>query len=559
MVKADVVNFAKSKWPLLFSKYYEATQISGPDVGAVNVILAVNSTGICIVTNAERVLLQLTYIEIHSIALLHHQAEKQFQLLTVQGYEFVYQSPSADVITDLVQWVINSLKQISKYFIAIQDYSPPGGGGLLNMKRGDLIALEEGEREGDWLTGYNVLTGDWGEFPGTSVRVLPTILQPPLHIVAHFNKEGALDGTLRAKAIQRIIPMENKHTLEQYCKKSFREPLGLENLWQHSPQPLRLPLHKSLQSHPQKDVAVTGYMGVLKYMGDLPIPAGKQTDITEIIFQGPMEHEVLRDELFCQLMKQLTDNKSLNSEEKGWELMCLATGLFAPSSEVLKELRLFLSSREQPMAYDSLQRLEECLTHGNRKHPPHWTEVQAMQQKVPITHTILFPNFTEQRFEVNSTTRIGDLVQHIGDRLNFQSAEGFCLVVSIRDKTVALANEEFLFDSIQEICSWVASDSSFKKVPQAYQDAVQVEIQRMENLNIIERSKSTYVNAIIPGRTTLLLTLSVVYPHNTCQAMQTTSLSYLFITSREFPTNIYKINSETYLSFNIKTLNYNHL
>lgn len=51
------------------------------------------------------------------------------------------------------------------------------------MKRGDLIALEEGEKGGEWLTGYNVLSGDWGEFPATSVRVLPTILQPPLHIV----------------------------------------------------------------------------------------------------------------------------------------------------------------------------------------------------------------------------------------------------------------------------------------------------------------------------------------------------------------------------------------
>lgn len=51
------------------------------------------------------------------------------------------------------------------------------------MKQGDLIALEEGERGGEWLTGSNVLTGDWGEFPAANVRVLPTILQPPLHIV----------------------------------------------------------------------------------------------------------------------------------------------------------------------------------------------------------------------------------------------------------------------------------------------------------------------------------------------------------------------------------------
>lgn len=54
------------------------------------------------------------------------------------------------------------------------------------MKKGDLIALEEGERGGEWLTGSNVLTGDWGEFPAANVRVLPTILQPPLHIVVHL-------------------------------------------------------------------------------------------------------------------------------------------------------------------------------------------------------------------------------------------------------------------------------------------------------------------------------------------------------------------------------------
>lgn len=68
-----------------------------------------------------------------------------------------------------------------------------------------------------------------------------------------------------------------------------------------------------------------------------------------------------------------------------------------------------------------------------------------------------------QRFEVNSTTRIVDLIQKIGDRLGFQSIEGFCLVASVNEKTVSLPSEDFLFDAIQEICSWVAADSSTLK------------------------------------------------------------------------------------------------
>lgn len=33
----------------------------------------------------------------------------------------------------------------------------------------------------------------------------------------------------------------------------------------------------------------------------------------------------------------------------------------------------------------------------------------------------------------------------------------------MKEKTVALANEEFLFDAIQEICSVVANDSTYNK------------------------------------------------------------------------------------------------
>lgn len=73
--------------------------------------------------------------------------------------------------------------------------------------------------------------------------------------------------------------------------------------------------------------------------------------------------EALRDETYCQIIKQLTDNKLRNSEEKGWELLWLATGLFPCSTTLQREINLFLRSKvtRVPLAADCQQRLYKTI------------------------------------------------------------------------------------------------------------------------------------------------------------------------------------------------------
>ena len=67
-VKEEIVNFSKLRWPLLFSRFYEARQLSGPTLPKNEVILAVNWTGVYIVDDQEHVLLECSFPEITNVS-----------------------------------------------------------------------------------------------------------------------------------------------------------------------------------------------------------------------------------------------------------------------------------------------------------------------------------------------------------------------------------------------------------------------------------------------------------------------------------------------------------
>ena len=105
------------------------------------------------------------------------------------------------------------------------------------------------------------------------------------------------------------------------------------------------------------------FTAILKYMGDLPSRALRTSnELTDQIFGGPLKYEILRDEVYCQIMKQLTSNRNPHSEQRGWDLLWLATGnweiiklqkkpkffsgLFPCSKNLIKDLTLFQKTRK---------------------------------------------------------------------------------------------------------------------------------------------------------------------------------------------------------------------
>ena len=109
--------------------------------------------------------------------------------------------------------------------------------------------------------------------------------------------------------------------------------------------------------------------------------------------------------MYCQIIKQLTENRLKTSEERGWELLWMACGLFPCGNVLLKEINTFLESKaaQFPIAIDCQRRLltstkyDNSEGNGARKYPPHLVEVDAIQSKTTqIFHRVFFPDDTNQ-------------------------------------------------------------------------------------------------------------------------------------------------------------------
>ncbi|XP_018103359.1 unconventional myosin-VIIa isoform X2 [Xenopus laevis] len=482
-VKENVVDFARFKWPLLFSRFYEAFKFSGPSLPKNDVIVAVNWTGVYFVDEQEQVLLELSFPEIMAVSSSRggKMQGQSFTLATIKGDEYTFTSNNAEDIRDLVVTFLEGLRKRSKYVVALQDNPNPVGddSGFLSFQKGDLILLDHDTGEtimnSGWAHGYNERTKNKGDFPTEIVYVMPTVTKPPGEIVALVTMTPDQKQDV-VKAVQlNTLEHEEKmkpYTLEEFSYDYFRPPpkhtlsrvmitknRGKDKLWSYTREPIKQALLKKvLMSDELSQEACMAFIAILKYMGDYPSKRMRSVnELTDQIFEGALKGEPLKDEIYCQVLKQLTDNHIKYSEEKGWELLWLLTGLFPPSNVLLPHVQRFIQSRKQhALAADCMHRLQRALRNGSRKYPPHLVEVEAIQHKTTqIFHKVYFPDDTDEAFEVESSTKAKDFCQDIANRLLLKSAEGFSLFVKISDKVISVPEGDFFFDFVRHLTDWI--------------------------------------------------------------------------------------------------------
>uniref|UniRef100_A0A663M3P0 Myosin VIIB n=1 Tax=Athene cunicularia TaxID=194338 RepID=A0A663M3P0_ATHCN len=476
-VKEQLVDFARFQWPLLFSRFFEVTKFSGPSLPKNHFIVAVNWKGICFLDESEKRLLELTFPEITGIHT--NRAVKSFgqscTLITLRAEEFVLTSVNSVVIAELVVMFLEGLKKRSRFAVAMHEKKSQDPA-ILSFKKGDLLIFTEDKRldaNSGWICAQNERTSKTGNVFLEEIYIIPSLTKPSSQVLSLLmmspdQRRTASQNSYMDEPDEEDLEVK-PYTLEEFSYEHFRTPekesisktvlqksRGRSQLWAHSKEPLKQPLLKRACTDPDlRDLACQAFIDILS----LYYPS-KQThssvEVTDQIFVAAIQEEVLRDEIYCQIMKQLTENRNRYSMTKGWQLLWLCTGLFPPSKSLLKHAQKFMETRQKErLALECSRRIQTVMRSGSRKWAPHPVEVEAiLQNNTKISHKICFPNETEQTFDVGTNTKIRTLCQKIASKLQLSSWEGFSLFVKIADKVISQNEADYFFDSLRQVTDW---------------------------------------------------------------------------------------------------------
>jgi hypothetical protein len=136
------------------------------------------------------------------------------------------------------------------------------------------------------------------------------------------------------------------------------------------------------------------FQNLLGYMGDKQMPFAPM--LAQDVLRKGFDTKGLRDEIYCQIIKQLTNNPRPESVAKGWQLLCMCVATFPPSFDFEMYLMHFILERRDTgrgvvvsFAKYCLRTLEAMLSHGEGVgYVPQVEEIKAFAERPPVLATI---------------------------------------------------------------------------------------------------------------------------------------------------------------------------
>ncbi|XP_009466220.1 PREDICTED: unconventional myosin-XV [Nipponia nippon] len=276
---------------------------------------------------------------------------------------------------------------------------------------------------------------------------------------------GASAGTCPMLAFaQRYFRTLRHGTTESCGTKAKRDVPNVLEMLMFTKTPIQESLIEFVDGGISK-LAAEAFQAVMKFMGDHPLRGQTELDAICTILKLCAEHEVLRDEVYCQIIKQVTNNTSSKPDscQKGWRLLYILAAYYK-CSEVLRPFLLaFLqdASRHPELPFQGIakaceQNLRKTLQFGGRSLFPSSMELRAMVAgRSAKRQLFLLPGGIERHLKIKTCSVALDVIEELCCEMGLQHPEAFdeyiLFVVTDRGQSVRpLTRREYVLDVAAE-------------------------------------------------------------------------------------------------------------
>ncbi|CAF3546374.1 unnamed protein product [Rotaria sordida] len=230
-----------------------------------------------------------------------------------------------------------------------------------------------------------------------------------------------------------------------------------------SKSPIQTPLLRQ-SSNDSNRIIRQCFLSIMRYMGDNNMARG-QTDIDCLFYllKNMHKHRTLIDEILCQIIKQLTDNKSTKNDsvQRGWKLLTIILNYFIPSEHLQPYFIKYLHDnriKNEKLVQLCLNHYEQTLKYGGRKNTPSKAEISLLTsngQNGGKHQTFLVPGGFSLTLLTTPSMVMDDCLNLLCERLNIlntlENDEYSIFIVIASEYSSRLLNPtEYLFDIISE-------------------------------------------------------------------------------------------------------------
>ncbi|KAF1318170.1 Unconventional myosin heavy chain 6, partial [Globisporangium splendens] len=279
---------------------------------------------------------------------------------------------------------------------------------------------------------------------GEPLARLPQIPTLKLEPVVPETSSAASKTKTKQAADPHDVPTES-HPLFAFARKYYNLTTSAKSCLFNKSKPLDL--------RSRLPVALQAFRNISGFTGNRSSGKGQIDHCFKLLRNVAPRSPDLKDEIYCQLCKQLTRNPDMNTVLNGWLLLnaCLIT--FPPSKELSPYLEQFFAqhavSPETEIALyavDAIHSLQSCFQKGERKELPSPMEIHALRDHSLIEVIVSLVDGTPIKASVSAWTTCGELSKTVSQRLGIRKTQAFALFEcsSLQEERVVEADERIL-------------------------------------------------------------------------------------------------------------------